>query len=310
MFKRIKKAFNNKLGWALAASLAVHLFWLPIPVQKFMTEWSALEQEKPKEIRIKLKTESKKQVVNFANQKSDNEEKETDFVSKEDRFFEKEEVAKKVDSFKEAGLGVQDGREDAKDQQVVKAQKQKQSADSQKESQSDSKKKSFKMSDLGVNSKSKFLQEKSASQQMKALGVESGVKGQTGLAQNNDFVEDLPLGDVTKLNTKEYKYYGFYHRIRQRLEQHWGNSLQEKVTQYRRGGGRFPASDHMMTSLQITMDKKGKILNVKVKGPSGLDVLDEAAVESFNKAGPFPNPPQGMLVNGVIQIEWGFVVNG
>ena len=36
--------------------------------------------------------------------------------------------------------------------------------------------------------------------------------------------------------------------------------------------------------------------------------LDDAAVESFNKAGPFPNPPLEMLKKGQAEIEWGFVV--
>jgi protein TonB len=56
------------------------------------------------------------------------------------------------------------------------------------------------------------------------------------------------------------------------------------------------------------INHKGEIVHVKVIGTSGVRELDEAAVESFNKAGPFPNPPQGMLKNGVATIEWGFVV--
>jgi hypothetical protein len=31
-------------------------------------------------------------------------------------------------------------------------------------------------------------------------------------------------------------------------------------------------------------------------------------VESFNQAGPFPNPPQDLIVEGKVKIEWGFVV--
>ena len=56
------------------------------------------------------------------------------------------------------------------------------------------------------------------------------------------------------------------------------------------------------------MNKNGKIIEVVVNGKSGIEELDQAAVESFNRAGPFPNPPPGMLKNGRVIINWGFVV--
>ena len=50
-------------------------------------------------------------------------------------------------------------------------------------------------------------------------------------------------------------------------------------------------------------------MDIVLKSTSGVKELDEAAVESFNQAGPFPNPPKGMLKNGKATIDWGFVVN-
>jgi protein TonB len=303
---RKNKIWEKKLFLAVLASFLIHLAWLPIPVSDLWTDWAHKAPEEKQKIRVRIKNEPK-QVVNFSKQRSKAAEKETDFISKEDQFFEKEQVAKKVDTYKEAGQGHRDGIENARDNQMVKAQKDQNNSEQEAKKHSDTEKR-VKMSDLGVGPRSKFLEKFSARQQMKALGVESGRREQTGLAQNNDYVEDIPLGDITNLNTKEYKYYGFYHRIRQRLEQHWGNSLQEKVHQLQRSGGRFPASANMVTSLRVTMDKKGNILQVHVKSTSGLNELDEAAIESFNKAGPFPNPPRGMVKNDIIQIEWGFVV--
>ena len=113
---------------------------------------------------------------------------------------------------------------------------------------------------------------------------------------------------MTRLNTVEYKYYGFYHRIKQKLEQYWGNSIQKKAHALWKSGRRMPASANRITSLEVTLDKRGKIVNVNVKGSSGVRELDEAAIESFNKAGPFPNPPKGMVKNGHARIQWGFVV--
>ena len=115
---------------------------------------------------------------------------------------------------------------------------------------------------------------------------------------------------MTRLNTVEFKYYGFYHRIRQKLEQYWGNSLRDKVNALMKSGRRIPANGERITSLTVILDSRGNIIKVQLKGTSGVKELDDAAVESFNKAGPFPNPPKGMIKNGIARIEWGFVVKG
>ncbi|MEE3080261.1 MAG: energy transducer TonB, partial [Bdellovibrionota bacterium] len=76
----------------------------------------------------------------------------------------------------------------------------------------------------------------------------------------------------------------------------------------RRNDGRFPASEKYLTSVRVVLDGKGKIIDVLIRDSSGISELDEAAIESFNKAGPFPNPPKGMLRNDRAAIEWGFAV--
>ena len=116
------------------------------------------------------------------------------------------------------------------------------------------------------------------------------------------------MSDFTQLNTVEFKYYGFYHRIRQKLEQFWGRSIQEKAEAIYKSGRRLPASDNYTTSLQVTLNAKGEIVAVNIKSPSGVKELDDAAIESFNQAGPFPNPPKDLVRNGRAVIEWGFVV--
>lgn len=80
-----------------------------------------------------------------------------------------------------------------------------------------------------------------------------------GLSATNDYVEEVALGDFTHLNTVEYKFYGFYHRIRQKLEQFWGRSILEKAANIFRAGRRLPASENLITSLQVTLNESGEI---------------------------------------------------
>ena len=55
--------------------------------------------------------------------------------------------------------------------------------------------------------------------------------------------------------------------------------------------------------MKVTV-KKVDVANIIVSG-----TLDAAAIDSFNQAGPFPNPPKGMIRGGKAVVEWGFVVN-
>ncbi len=138
--------------------------------------------------------------------------------------------------------------------------------------------------------------------------VDKEADNNKGVSSTNDYVKEVKLGDFTHLNTVEYKHYGFFHRIRQKLEQFWGRSIQEKASQLFRNGRRLPASENLITSLQVTLNSKGEIVRVRILGTSGVKELDDVAIESFNQAGPFPNPPKDLLVNGIAIIEWGFVV--
>jgi len=143
--------------------------------------------------------------------------------------------------------------------------------------------------------------------QAKTPGTQQGDPQAVGPAASSDFIENLPLGDFAQLNTQEFKYFGFYDRIRQKLEMFWGVALREKAQSLSRQG-RYIASGQRITGLQVLLDRQGNIIKVLVKAASGVRELDEAAVESFRKAGPFPNPPQGMIKGGYALIEWGFVV--
>lgn len=268
-----------------------HVMLMPVSILDEL-KTHLVDQPTEQKIKIQLNREKARQIVQNTAVESDTTPKETDFLSERDQAFEKETVARETGVFKEAGAG----------SEAAKAQR-----PQEKKSQAESASQGISFSALGVKQQDREFQEMLQEHQQ-AQGQENGRQGETGLAQSNDYIEDLPLGDVTQLNTQEYKYYGFYHRIRQRLEQHWGASLQESADKMYRKGRRLPANAQRITALTVTMDANGNILDVRVRNASGIIELDEAAIESFNRAGPFPNPPEGMVMNGRVQIEWGFVV--
>lgn len=273
--------------------------------------------KKEKRLRVVLRTPKSqaKQIVTSEKSKNKKKDPKAKFLSKNDQTFERQTTARTTGAFKEAGQGKKDGKERSAVQKQKRAQPKKNIArvkpqeKIKKNPNSRARKKKITFADLNLGAQAfKEVKKQVARNPSEALGLKKGDKKKSGLSANNDFVEEIPLGDMTKLNTVEYKYYGFYNRIKKKLEQHWGRSIQERAQALWRSGRRFPASGNKITSLIILLDSKGNIVKINVKGSSGVQELDSAAIDSFNKAGPFPNPPRGMIKNGLATIEWGFVV--
>jgi TonB family protein len=291
---RQQKSFYLLLGFILF----IHALMMVIKVRD---QFAQAEWTPPKSIKLKLVQEALKDLATSQHRQivqsedtENTEKKDKAFLSDKTRSFDRETVSKNIDSFKRAALG---------DSSVTQQAKIKESQTKTKPNLKD-----LKLSDVGIQSGDlpKNLARNPASQAVK--GMKNGDPLSQGLSATNDYVEEVRLGDFTHLNTVEYKFYGFYHRIRQKLEQFWGKSIQEKAEQIFRSGRRLPASENLITSLQVTLNENGEIVRVKILGASGVKELDDAAIESFNQAGPFPNPPKDLLVNGKVTIDWGFVV--
>ncbi len=74
-------------------------------------------------------------------------------------------------------------------------------------------------------------------------------------------------------------------------------------------GRNIAATGDKITKIIITLDSRGILMKVQVLENSGVKDLDDAAVEAFRAAAPFPNPPKGIAdPDGTIKIRWDFVL--
>lgn len=129
-------------------------------------------------------------------------------------------------------------------------------------------------------------------------------------SQTNDYIKDVEAGLETVLNTREFKYYSYYNRIRRQLSQHWEGRVREKLSKLFKEG-RAPAATNQdrITKLMIVLNDKGTLVRVQVLSDSGVRDLDDAAIEAFRAAAPFPNPPKGIIEgDGTVKIRWDFVL--
>lgn len=285
-------------GVLLGASLLLHLIVSVVYLRP--TNYTASKPVTDKTI-LKVLMDSQKakaqQIVQTQNSNNKVSRKPR-FLSEKNNSFDRETKAQNVGKFKTAAIGQKNANHN-KTQQV--------------ERKLDKKKdiKEIKLSDLGITqNKRTKTSKKVAKIAAQKKGLKNGTSRGAGFGSTNDHLEKIPLGDFTRLNSQEFEFYGFYHRIRQKLEQFWGLNIQEQAEKIFKQGRSIASETNLITSLSIKLNESGQIVDIAIKGASGIKELDDAAIESFNQAGPFPNPPKGMLGrDGKAVIEWGFVVN-
>jgi protein TonB len=131
----------------------------------------------------------------------------------------------------------------------------------------------------------------------------------TGEGLPEDYVKGMKESERTALNTKEFVFYGYFQRIRARLDLAWTSILREHLYKIYRGGRHLASDMDHTTRILVTLNGTGEIIRVQVVEESGTRDLDDAAIKAFNQAGPFPNPPRGIVdKDGNIQIRWDFVL--
>lgn len=143
---------------------------------------------------------------------------------------------------------------------------------------------------------------------LSALMPSLGSVGRVAGSPSMDHVEGVAEGDGTFLNTKEFKYATFIHRVSDTVYPYWDSYLH---TEYRRRDPtrRIYGQKDRSTTIKLELDLRGEVADVSVQESSGVDFLDEVVVRAFRSAGPFPNPPAAMAdEDGRIRLSYRFVV--
>lgn len=116
---------------------------------------------------------------------------------------------------------------------------------------------------------------------------------------------DVPEGEGTYLNTREWKYAAFFNRVKQSVSARWDpmRKLKEKDPQARQLQYR-----DRTTVLGVSLRPDGSIADIYVAESSGVEALDIESVQAFERAAPFSNPPAALVQNGLIRFAFSFNV--
>lgn len=242
----------------------------------------------------KIEIEKAKQVVE-QDEKSVNDEKpdKADFLSTKDQVVNKQTVAREHGEFK-----------NIKSSRIAQALRS--LGEKTPEKKTSKSKPTLKDLALGADPIDSFERKQAAE---KSSGGDQHVQAGAQVSQSSDYLKDVDEGLETMLNTREFKYYTYYTRIRRQLSQHWEPRVKEKLSRLFKQGRNIASTQDHITKLLITLNQEGNLVRVQVLGESGVTDLDDAAMEAFRSAAPFPNPPKGIVdPDGTVKIRWDFVL--
>lgn len=103
-----------------------------------------------------------------------------------------------------------------------------------------------------------------------------------GFFANNQFVQGVPLGNEIDLDTSEYRYVGYFAKLRRAVELVW--VYPQRAVQRRQRG---------VVKLRFAIDADGTASKIKVTKSSGYKILDRAVIDAIKLASPFSPLPHG-----------------
>ena len=131
-----------------------------------------------------------------------------------------------------------------------------------------------------------------------------------GTGGTPDYLPGVEEGNGTFLNTREWKYAGFFNRIMAEVRPNWVRELTSAVD------ARDPTRQAFMykdreTVIAVRLDGKGQVADIRVVQSSGVPFLDDAVVKAWKQSQPFVNVPQGLMNDrGEVAFSAGFIALG
>ena len=160
---------------------------------------------------------------------------------------------------------------------------------------------------LGDHTTSSPTETTPSTEEPSPIGTQQGREASGGDASEgggapNDNLSNVPTGDGTFLNTREWKYASFFNRVKQAVSARWDPNGRLRSRDRQLG------LDDRATILHVSLRPDGSLAEAYVAKSSGIEELDQEAVKAFEKAQPFANPPVALVENGFIRFTFGFTV--
>jgi TonB family protein len=123
-----------------------------------------------------------------------------------------------------------------------------------------------------------------------------------------DDLRGIEEGEGTFLNARSFKFAGFLNRVKETVGRVWTQKVIDASGKRDPTGQLYSYKDRR-TVIEFTLDRQGEITDVHVAASSGVQYLDEVAVDAFRVVQRFPNPPPGLITEtGTVQLPFAFTL--
>lgn len=124
-------------------------------------------------------------------------------------------------------------------------------------------------------------------------------------AGSPDYLKDVDDGDATALNAKKWKFASFFNRVKRAVADEWHPDV--VYLRHDPSGNVYGLRDRV-TVLRVHLKPDGGLDSLTMLQSSGVEFLDEEAMDAFRRAQPFPHPPAQLLEeDGKIHFNFGFI---
>lgn len=164
-----------------------------------------------------------------------------------------------------------------------------------------------------------------AAKQTQNAPAQAAVTSESGIPQNflptpqtssqderqssiNFQVPNLSKGEFTFLNSDFSTYASFYNRITPKIIYTWGNNI-EDIALFPHMREKLRTKIKWVTRIELVLNRTGHVQDTVIINSSGSSELDNAVVDALRNAGPYLNPPTGMIEkDGTVRINGEFTV--
>jgi TonB family protein len=123
-----------------------------------------------------------------------------------------------------------------------------------------------------------------------------------------DDLRGIEEGEGTFLNARSFKFAGFLNRVKETVGRVWTQKVIDASGKRDPTGQLYSYKDRR-TVVEFTLDRQGEITDVHVAASSGVQYLDEVAVDAFRVVQRFPNPPPGLIQeSGTVSLPFAFTL--
>lgn len=132
------------------------------------------------------------------------------------------------------------------------------------------------------------------------------VMGASSIAQ---YIPGVKQGSFSALNTDQFTYYTFFERMNEQLRYRWVSLVRSYLNSLSETDlARLTRQDKYF-QVEVVLDTDGKYMKGFIHHSSGEHPIDMTAIDAFQAAAPFPNPPKGLVEDdGYIHLHYNFLL--